>query len=256
MQDAIEWLAQLDDIGDLGVFSDFDGTLAPIVDRPGDARPLAGITELLEEIGSHLPAGVISGRGLDDIVERVGAEGIYYAGSHGLELQLADGTRSHAGELDEWLPDLDRQQEWLEDRFAEAPRVEIERKRFAIAVHFRRRPEAREIVETAVDEAAQQAGRALNVVAGKMVRELRPDVDLDKGTALRAMLELVDPRGLLRPVYLGDDTTDEDVFEEIRDDGIGIVVADEGGETAARYRLEDPEAVREFLGLIADRLRD
>ncbi len=253
MEDAREWLRERDQVDDLALFLDFDGTLAPIVERPGDARPLDGIPALVEAVTKRVPVAVISGRDVDDVRARLGVEGIWYAGSHGMDLVDPQGRREVDEELERLIPMLDEQEDWLRERFSEAPRVEIERKRFGIAVHFRRRPEAQEIVEKALQDAVDQA-EGLKKGVGKMVRELQPDVDVDKGTALLAIRRRTDPDSRFTPVYIGDDTTDEDAFEVIRNDGVGILVADQPRETAALYRLEAPAQVREFLEVLVERL--
>lgn len=253
MQSAMEWFDEQDVFDDLAVFLDFDGTLAPIVDRPGEARPVDGVTEVVEAIATRLPVAVISGRGLDDVAQRLGADGIYYSGSHGMEIQSPDGERDETPQLQALLPVLDHHEEQLRRRFAEEPGVEIERKRFGVAVHFRRRPEARDTVQRVVEEAAGQSPK-LKWSTGKMVRELQPDVDLHKGTALRAIRERIDEEHALRPIYIGDDRTDEDAFEAIADDGIGILVAQDQRPTAARLRLDDPVQVKAFLRRLAKRL--
>ncbi len=253
MDDATTWLDRESDISDLAVFLDFDGTMAPIVERPDEASPVDGIAELVEELAQAVPVAVISGRGLDDVRRRLGAREIYYAGSHGMEVRAPQGQRYDFEELKGVLPELDRREKWLRDACSEISGVEVERKRYGIAVHFRRNPEARHSVEELVNEAARGSGR-LKVSSGKMVREVQPDVELDKGTALRYIRDKIDPQRRRRPIYIGDDRTDEDAFRVIADDGIAILVDSDGRDTEARYRLRDPEAVHDFLQKLVTRL--
>lgn len=253
MKEATQWLQEQADVEDLAIFLDFDGTLAPIVERPGDARPVEGVAPLIERIAEWLPVAIISGRGLDDISDRLGAEGIHYAGSHGMEIRGPHGEHHEFEELTELLPELDRREARLREELSDVAGVEVERKRFGIALHYRRNPKARPTVEEVAAEAADASPR-LKVSTGKKLRELQPDVELDKGTALRYILDRVDPEGRRRPLYIGDDRTDEDAFAVIGDEGIPIVVGDEGRETLAKYRLRDPEAVRNFLERLANRL--
>jgi alpha,alpha-trehalase len=128
-------------------------------------------------------------------------------------------------------------------------RPRVEHKRFAVAVHYREvAPEhIGEIVAT-----THTLGRrdGLRVTNGRMVVELRPDIDWDKGTTLAWIRDRIDAAGSLLPIYIGDDLTDEDAFEAVRLDGIGIVVRhDEDGDrkTAAHFAVESPDQVREFL---------
>ena len=88
------------------------------------------------------------------------------------------------------------------------------------------------------------------MTSGRMLVELRPDLDWDKGTTLAWIRDRIDPSGSLLPIYIGDDLTDEDAFEAIKFDGIGIVVGhDEDGDrkTAAHFTLQSPDQVREFI---------
>lgn len=251
MQSAMKWLENEADIEDLGVFLDFDGTLAPIVERPGDARPLPGICALVESLGDEFPVAVISGRGLDDVQQRLGARNIYYAGSHGMEILSPDGSRHEAPEVEKMLEALDRHEKWLRQEFNGTRGVEIERKRFGVAVHFRRNRSAQMKVEETLNQIVGKS-EGLKVGTGKLVRELQPDVDWNKGTALRFIVSQLQDK-TLRPLYIGDDTTDEDAFEEIRDEGVGILVAEEERDSAAHLRLHDPEEVRLFLQHLASR---
>lgn len=255
MQNAIEWLKQRDGVDDLALFLDFDGTLAPIVERPGQARPLEGIPELVEKIGQTLPVAVISGRDVDDVSDRLGVDGIWRAGSHGMDILSPEDQRDSAEELEKLIPVIDEQEEQLRQRFAEVPRIELERKRFGVAVHFRRRPQAREIVEKALEKVIDDVD-GLKIGVGKMVRELQPDVDVDKGTALEKIRRRLDPQRRCTLMYLGDDTTDEDAFAAIEDDGMGVLVADEERETAAKLILANPEEVREFLDVLVLKLEE
>jgi len=88
------------------------------------------------------------------------------------------------------------------------------------------------------------------VTGGRMLVELRPDIDWDKGTTLAWIRDHIDASGALLPIYIGDDLTDEDAFDALRFDGIGIVVAhNEDGDrkTAAHFTLRSPDQVREFM---------
>lgn len=253
VEDARQWLEQTESVDDLVVFLDFDGTLAPIVDRPAQARPVEGVVAIIEELATLVPVAIISGRGLDDVRRRLGAEGIYYAGSHGMEIRHPDGRRHDDPELTRMLPGLDRHEEWLRRIFAEVEGVEIERKRFGIAVHYRRNPEARSKVEQRVAEVVRR-NPGLKVGQGKMVREVQPNVELDKGTALRFIRDQIDPDTSRRPLYIGDDKTDEDAFAALEDDGISILVGQATWETGADYRLSDPMEVRQFLRDLVEEL--
>lgn len=239
----------------LAVFLDYDGTLTPIVERPEDAVLPEATREVVARLAGLCPVAVVSGRDLEDVRRMVGVDSIHYAGSHGFDIA---GPRVVSSRGDEFLPDLDRAQRELEEDLEDVQGARVERKRFAVAVHFRqvaedRVGEVREIVEAA---GARHEGR-LRTSSGKKILELRPAVDWHKG---RALTWLVEELGLdvltARPIYLGDDTTDEDAFREVRGRGVGIVVEQARRPTAATYRLRDPDEVRRFLARVADELEE
>ena len=231
------------------VFLDYDGTLSPIVSDPDAARLVDGAAEALELVAAACPVAVLSGRDLADIRTRVDTAGIWYAGSHGFELIGPDGTYHENEEASVFVPILERAAAELSQSLAQIPGVRVEHKRFAVAVHYREVAEEHvgAIVST-THKLGQRAG--LRVTSGRMLVELRPDLDWDKGTTLAWIRDRIDPSGSLLPIYIGDDLTDEDAFEAIKFDGIGIVVGhDEDGDrkTAAHFTLQSPDHVREFL---------
>lgn len=238
------------------VFLDYDGTLTPIVERPELAVLSAETRRCVEELASLCPVAVISGRDLRDVRNLVGLEGIYYAGSHGFEMEGPAGKHFSLCQGDEFLPLLDEIEAQLRARVAEIAGAEIERKKFSIAVHYRRvsPPQAPE-VERVVDEELALRPR-LRKTLGKKVFDLQPRIDWHKGKALGHLLKALDlDRPDVLPLFLGDDLTDEDAFRAIGDRGIGIVVRDSVRPTAAHYALESAEEVRRFLGMLAELLR-
>lgn len=239
------------------VFLDYDGTLTPIVERPEDAVLSPETRAVIERLAERLPVAVVSGRDLSDVRGMVRVEGIAYAGSHGFDIVGPDGS-VHQRAL-EFLPELDAAERELAPLPAAVPGARVERKTFAIAVHFRqvegvRVPE----VESAVASVAAAHPR-LRRTGGKKVFELRPDVDWDKGAALLWLLEVLGLSGDdVIPIYVGDDETDEDAFRAIGAAGLGVVVRGEGDErpTAARFALRDTDEARAFLELVAAAAED
>ncbi len=234
------------------VFLDYDGTLTPIVERPEDARLPERTRDAIRRLARIVPVAVVSGRDLADVRGMVGVDGIAYAGSHGFDLLRPDGSAEQRAR--DFLPELDAAERTLEPRLQRIPGARIERKTFAIAVHYREVEEDRvPEVDAAVAEVTATHPR-LRRTGGKKVFELRPDVDWDKGMALLWLLNSLGLKGDDLPVYVGDDVTDEDAFRAVRDRGIGVVVRGEGDDrrTLARYGLRDPDEVRAFLELLAE----
>jgi len=239
--------------GQLYLFLDYDGTLTPIVERPEDAVLAPAMRSRLAELAERCFLAIVSGRGRADLTARVGIEGIAYAGSHGLELVPPDGSTKEAPEAQAALPALDAAERELRSALGPVAGAQLERKRFGLAVHYRRvAAETVPQVENAVQAAlAAQAGQ-LKLKSGKKVWEFVPDLDWDKGKALGWILDRIgaDPRAA-SIVYLGDDITDEDAFRAIADTGIGIAVGDGPEDTAATHRLADVDAVERFLAALA-----
>lgn len=200
---------------------DVDGTLAPIVARPEDAVvPHTTRAELRRLAQRYALVACVSGRMSDDAERIVGVSGIVYVGEHGLEL---------APEAERWR-----------GRIAEfADRVEwpAERKRLSVSFHWRTAPDE-EAAQAYLERVAEQARAAgLHPRFGRMVLEIRPPVDANKGTAVRALLA---ERGIRRGLYAGDDATDIDAF-------LGL----DGLELAVRIAISSTEAPSD-LAIAAD----
>jgi trehalose 6-phosphate phosphatase len=209
--------------GRAAILLDVDGTLAPIVARPELAEvPDPTRAELRRLAGRYALVACISGRTGADAHRLVGVDGIAYVGVHGLEL---------APEADAWRAPL--------RTFAAVDWPWIEDKGLTVAFHWREAPdeEAAQAELEAVASRAEAVG--LEARWGRKVLELRPPIDADKGTAVRALLT---ERGLRRALYAGDDTTDLDAFRGL-----------DGLEVAVRVAVASPEAppgLREAADLV------
>jgi trehalose 6-phosphate phosphatase len=240
------------------VFYDFDGTLSDIVDDPDAARPVAGAVRALQTLAAQCPVAVLSGRDLADVTQRLGVPGIWYAGSHGFELTAPDGTHHQNDDAAAAIPVLEQAAAELREKLGSVSGVVVEHKRFGVAVHYRNAARDR-IGEVAAAVRAAGQRDALRVTTGREVIELRPDMDWDKGKTLRWVMDHLDRAGSssLVPAYLGDDITDEDAFDAIRQDGVPILVRhNEDGDraTAALFALDSPARVAEFTERLAGRL--
>ena len=181
------------------LFLDIDGVLAPIVERPEDARVPAETRKELRRLGKRYAlVACVTGRPSDVAREIVGVEDLTYVGEHGLELDP---------EAQQWADPI--------HGFAiEVPWVDVEVKPLSVAFHYRSAsdPEAaREQLEAVAAGALDLGFRAR---WGRMVLEVLPPVDASKGTAVRHLLETT---GLRRALYAGDDTTDLDAFRALAD---------------------------------------
>lgn len=232
----------------IAVFLDYDGTLSPIVETPDLAVMPEDIRETVTELSRYCPVGIISGRDLKDVQDKVRIDSIVYAGSHGFDITGPKGLEVGHTVGEEFLPVLDNAEKELLRQLDSVQGVLVERKKFAIAIHYRLvDPENVEGVETVVDEVAARHPE-LRKSYGKKIYELQPNMDWHKGKALFSLLRTLKLDGEdVLPFYIGDDVTDEDAFRALKGRGIGIVVWDPPYETAAEYSLKNPDEVREFL---------
>jgi trehalose 6-phosphate phosphatase len=211
---------------------DFDGVLAPIIaDAEASAMPERAAIALSRLAPSLGVVAVISGRPADFLAERVRIAGIRLLGSYGIE-QIEDGVRRLDPVARPWLgPVLDATRE-LDERFGNAPGIRVEHKSVSVAVHWRQAPDQRSAasqVERATASVAERTG--LRLEPGKLVAELRPPVDIDKGSAIRALLAATRPAVA---AYAGDDLGDIPALRAVHEaDGYAIVV-DHGEETDPR----------------------
>lgn len=223
------------------LFLDFDGTLTELAETPDAITVSPHLPKLLERLRSRLGGrlALVSGRSIADLDRHVSVPGIPFSGSHGLELRLGDGSvvPLHAphglGEV------RDRARRFADERGG----LLVEDKPAGIALHFRRAPDAASAVADFMEHLARESG--LIVQHGSMVVELRPP-GADKGDAVRALMK-DSPFAGARPVFVGDDLTDEHAFAAVAAMGGAGVLVGPLRETAALYRLPSVAGVAEWL---------
>jgi trehalose-phosphatase len=239
------------------IFLDYDGTLTPIVDHPDAARLNDASRVALLRLSGLCGLAIISGRDLADVRKRVAIEGIWYAGSHGLDILGPGGEPTQHQEGTGHLRALDAAEHWLRERLAAVGGCLVERKRFCIAMHHRQVGDADVPAVKQAAEKMRAAYPTLRLTMGNKIVELRPDIGWDKGKALRWLIKHHDgDPGCVLPIYIGDDLTDEDAFREVERDGVGILVSPADQPTRAAYRLADPEAVGCLLERMGDTIEE
>jgi alpha,alpha-trehalase len=121
----------------LAVFLDYDGTLTPIVRRPEDAELSNAMRQIIRRLAAICPLAIVSGRDLQDVRQRVGIGRMYYAGSHGFDIASPGGKRQQHPEGTRRLSEIGRAEETLRKRLSSIDGCHVERKKFAVAVHYR-----------------------------------------------------------------------------------------------------------------------
>jgi len=231
------------------LFLDFDGTLAPIVDRPADARiPAAAMSALVQLAQSpRVALGIVSGRGLRRLRRLVRLKGIHWIGSHGWEWSLPDDVhRSHATPQESRL--IHAAAAELRRALRGLPRIRIKRKAVSVVVHFRGAPlaQARAARQRVLQVARRHSSR-LRVLAGKKVLELLPVGANNKGTAVAAAVARIRRRRHFPVlIFAGDDRTDETVFARMGRRDISIHVG-RRVRSRAKFFLRSPRQVCRFL---------
>lgn len=220
---------------------DFDGTLVPLISNPALVRLPTSIQTQLQALQSRAPIGVITGRALADVRQRLGFDPDYVIGNHGLE-GLPDWQRHAERNFElcrQWLSSLQPalaplgQAVWIED------------KSYSLTVHYRDAQDQISIEQTLSTCFANMLP-APRVIAGKFNVSLLPANSGDKGVAAAQLLLLSKK---YRALYVGDDSTDEDVFSLHRPDMFTVRIGDEVS-TAADYVIKDQKAIKQLLDLL------
>jgi len=216
--------------------------------------------EAVRRLARLCPVCVVSGRDRAVVQQLMGLDDLVVAGSHGFDIWSPTGgalERFEGGSYGELLREV---RERLEAELGSVPGALVEPKRGSVAAHYRLVPEDRRTaVREAVEAILARHPDELKVTPGKLVYEIQPRIDWDKGRAVRYLLEALGlDRPDVLPVYLGDDLTDEDAFRALAGRGLGVFVgrADDpevaGRTTAADLGLRDMAEVERFLGLLAE----
>jgi trehalose 6-phosphate phosphatase len=220
---------------------DFDGTLAPIVARPEQARMAPGVAGRLKALAERLPVAIVTGRRVADVRPRLGFEPRYIVGSHGAENAL--GVDASA-----WQPALQAAREWLNGHRAEWARlgIQMEDKVNSIALHYRLAPD-RELAARRLEEILRTAGPALRVFGGKRVYNVVAALAPDKADAVHA---LVEDAQCSAAMFVGDDINDEPVFARAPAHWLTLRVGRTAAHSSARFCLGSPSE----MGLLLDRM--
>jgi trehalose 6-phosphate phosphatase len=235
---------------------DFDGVLAPIVENPEASAMPAGSVASLARLAAVLgTVAVISGRPVGFLADRVPVPGVRLLGSYGME-QVTNGRVVLASEAQGWLPAVAEARRLLTAALGGQPGIRIEAKPASVAVHWRQAPDrvaAADLIRETGRRVASQTG--LRLEPGKLVSELRPPIEVDKGSAVAALIPTTRPAAV---AYAGDDLGDLPALRAVHDAGGYALVVDHGAETDRRLLAVADEVVRgtqqfaDWLAALAD----
>jgi len=254
------WDALLDKLRDkfLFIFLDFDGTLAPIARTPDKAVLPKKVRAVLEKLAQdpRVKLAFISGRRIDSVKNKVGLKGVIYSGNHGLEIE-GPKINFRPAVSPAYRVILERIKSDLEKKISSIEGAFVEDKGLTLSLHYRLVDKSRVAeLKTIFHEAAvvYLARGKIRFKPGKMVLEVRPPVEWDKGRVVLWLLArqafALEKKNIL-PIYIGDDTTDEDAFKALQNKGLTISVGRQKG-SCAEYYLKSQGEVSGFLKRISE----
>ena len=241
-------VAVLGDRSSLALFLDIDGTLVPIAPTPAEVRPSPRLPALLTRAAMHLgnALAIVSGREITSIDQVTHGVVPYAAGSHGAEFRLGLGQpvlRPGA------QPDIAGLEADVLECMRDWPGLLIEPKRAGLAVHYRKAPHLGLRVRDELEALLVRRGQKdLALLQGDHVVEVRSPAH-NKGEAVRRIMKETAFHGR-RPVFIGDDVTDEDGFMAVQEQGGAAIIVGERRPTLATHKLDSVEAVLELLSRI------
>ena len=234
-------------------FLDYDGTLTPIVDRPDLAIMAEDMRDAVKAVAKKHMVAIVSGRMREDVQNLVKIDGIFYAGSHGFDIEGPGGFSMIQPKAKESIPVVSRLIETLKKELKDVEGALVEEKKFSVAVHYRLVKEKYwEDIKKVVEKVVKNEDM-VRLMSGKMVYEILPNMEWDKGKAIRWIMDAMKISWSDSSiVYIGDDVTDEFAFRAIRTRGTGILVADQPKESAADFRVETPDDVKKIFSEILE----
>jgi trehalose-phosphatase len=234
---------------------DFDGTLVDFHVDPAAVRLPSSRQILLQSLArrADISAGIVSGRRITDLRDRAfSGASLFYAGLHGLEIEGPGLRYVHPG-VALVAPTIGVLAADLRHATRGLAGVQIEDKGFAVVMHVRAASRADRMHAATRFQALAEpflSNGTLRLQPGDLSFELLPNIDWAKGDAVKSIVRHVEvhSRQTVWPVYIGDDATDEDAFEEVGDSGLTIAVSNRTARAA--FSFSDPAAVEQFLRAI------
>jgi len=231
-------------------FLDYDGTLTPIVDSPELAVITDDMKQTVEQLAKIHTVAIVSGRMREDVQNLVGIKGLFYAGSHGFDIKGPGGFSMIHPVAEKTIPLVSEIIEQLKDKFLHIEGALVEEKKFSVAAHYRKVKNQKDLkfIEESVNSIVQKHDE-LRLLKGKKVFEILPNIDWDKGKAIRWIMNALEiPWDTTSAFYIGDDTTDEYAFRTIITRGTAIMVTDEPlNPSTADFQLNSPKEVKKFF---------
>lgn len=229
------------------LFLDYDGTLTPIVKKPGLAILSSSRRKALKQAAKSrsIKIAVVSGRKLSDLKQKVNIKGIYYAGNHGFEIEGPKVKVIHP-KAKKIVPTLKKIRSKLKSALKGTKGIMVEDKVLTLSLHYRlaRKKDLRKIDR--IFHSVTAPYKNIRITHGKKVYEVRPKVAWDKGRAVLWLIKKLAQKTKAVPIYIGDDVTDEDAFKALKQKGITLRVGRSKTSCAQRF-LKNVNEVYKFI---------
>lgn len=231
------------------IFFDYDGTLTPIVNKPEEAILDDKTREVLRKLSfcTNIYLGIISGREIKDIKNKIKLRRIYYAGNHGLQIEGPGIKFVHPQAL-KFRHFLQKIKVSLINELSSIEGVGIEDKRYTLSIHYRNvNPsdlrEFRKIVNNLLSGLKKE--NKIKIKSGKKVIEVHPPLNWDKGKCVQLLRNIINPN--YPCFYVGDDVTDESVFKILKKKDCSVVIGKK--KSCAQYFFNSS---KEFISFLND----
>lgn len=241
------------------LFLDYDGTITPFTDNPEETYPSKKAVNILKSLVSipQVQIAIISGRQLSKLRELLKLEEVTYAGAHGLQIEYPTGEKFVWDKAEDNKTVIEQIKNKLSGAFTNFDGVFLEDKEFTLGLHYRKYDGDPQVI---VKKFKQQVGDhldGLQMLCGDKILEVRPK-GWHKGKAVelikKKFVENFPEGGKALPIYIGDDRTDEDAFQYLKEGpGLTVLVLNEKAKTEptqAKYYCQDPKEVLRFLDQI------
>lgn len=241
---------KIDSADSVALFLDYDGTLVKFAERPEQALPTQEVIGLLKELVRYpqLKPFIVSGRTLSELKRMLPVKGLSFIGLHGLEMEYLGKDFLWEGEK-EIEPIISCIKEETFKKFGGEEKIIIEDKIYTLSFHYRmlERKKVEETKEEFIKIVKKYNRGNLALLSGAEVLEVRPK-GWNKGDAVSLLLKNL-PASI--PIYIGDDTTDEDAFRILKE-GITILVSERIRKSYARFYLKDTAEALKFLNFLKE----
>jgi len=232
----------------LAIFLDYDGTLTPIKKHPALAILAFDMRNIIYKLSrlSKLKVAIVTGRSLSEIRQLVPLKDIIFAANHGYHITQKGKEWIHP-DAERFLGIIHSLCAELRKKLSQFQNIYIENKKFTISIHYRNvlAQQTSQVKKIALNTIKNRYP-SLYIVTGKKVIEVRPSTSWGKGCALQKIIQSFPKAHKFFPIFIGDDTTDEDGFRIVRPQGITIRVGRKK-KTNAEYRVKNVKEVERIL---------